>query len=104
MATNRRTRSGTATVASKPKNLTTRARRKADASQLLIIGACTLMIGIVAAIGIALGAHNDTHVAVFWLPVIPILAGIGLLFWGLAKIAPKRSRGIDVGDEALEPR
>jgi hypothetical protein len=101
MATTRRTRSGTAAVPAR--KTTSRARRGTDASQLLIIGACALLVGIVAAIGVAIGAHNDTHPLVYWLPAAPILAGVGILFWGLAKTQSKPKRGLD-GDEALEPR
>jgi hypothetical protein len=106
MATTRRTRPGTAATPAKAKTASVRTRRGTDASQLLIIGACALLIGIVAAIGVAIGAHNDTHPVVLWLPAIPILAGIGLLFWGLAKVSakPRRAVGGDGGDQALEPR
>jgi hypothetical protein len=104
MATTRRTKSGTAAVQARPKTSTVRARRATDASQLLIIGATALLVGIIAAIGVAIGAHNDTHPLVYWLPAIPILAGIGILFWGLAKVQAKPKRGSLDGDEALEPR
>jgi hypothetical protein len=104
MATTRRTRTGTV-AQPKGKAQSTRTRRRGDASQLLMIGAACLLIGIAAAIGIAIAAHNDTHPLVRWLPALPIAAGIGLLFWGLAKVSVKPKRG-DLGNhgEALEPR
>ena len=99
MSTNRRAR--TATHA-RQKTTTGRTRQRGGGSQVALLGAWILMAGIVGAIGLALSAHNDTHPAVFWLPAIPIVGGLVLLIWGLARVVPRPGRASGPG-EALEP-
>jgi hypothetical protein len=101
MATTRRTRAGTAAVPAKGRTSTTRARRS-DGSQLLMAGGIVLLVGVIYAVVVAGCASNDTHPAIRYSPWLPIVIGLGLLGWALAKVSTGRSRS-DPGD-ALEPR
>jgi hypothetical protein len=98
MATTRRARTAT-----QAKGRSSTAQRRSDGSQLLMGGGIVLLVGVIYAVVVAGCASNDTHPLIRYSPWLPIVIGLGLLGWALAKVSSGRSRRSAPGD-ALEPR
>jgi hypothetical protein len=81
------------------------ARKSAsDGSQLIIIGAGVLGVGLVAAIGVAFAAGNDVHPVVRYLPWLPVVVGFVLLVYALSRVSigRRQPRERSAPSDALE--
>ncbi len=78
--------------------------RENDGSQLIIIGACLLGVGLVTAIAVAFAATNDTHPLVRILPWLPVAVGFCLLVYALSRVGVRRKAKSEraAPSEALE--